>query len=197
MRSPARCAAEMGASRSLRVHRDGDRVLVFQAHGDAVADDVIEQQGFRTDGRTTGLWLSLPALLARTGWGREPGQERTLGVWLPVTALDDYLHLGVVEERCDDLFGGVRGQRMATRFAQVLVRWGDDVDLDGASTGEETPRLGLRQSALERFAASDVRSVEDWTTTVADGPAAVAARLPARELLHVTTDTLQRITGGR
>jgi len=187
----------MGASRSLRVHRDGPRVLVFQAHGDAVADDAMERQGFRAGDRTTGLWLSLTALLHRTGWGREPGQERTLGVWLPRAALDDYLHLGVVEERCDDLFGGVRGQRMATRFAQVLVRWADDVDLDGSSTGEETPRLGLRQSALERFVASDVRSVEDWTATVAGGPAAVSARLPARELLEVASDTLQRITGGR
>ncbi len=187
----------MGAPRSLRVHRDGDRVLVFQARGDAAADEALERQRFRTDDRTTGLWLSLGALLARTSWGREPGHERTLGVWIPSTALDDYLHLGVVEERNDDLYGGVRGQRMATRFAQVLVRWADDVDLDGTPTGEETPRLGLRQSALERFAARDVGRIEDWTDTVVEGPAAVTARLPERQVLDVAADTLQRLTGGR
>jgi len=185
--------------RTLVAHRDGDRVLVWQAHGVELADEVLAQQTFGgphwIGSRTTGLRLSLPALLERTAWGAGPGRERTLGVWIPATALDVYLHQGVLDERNDELYGSVRGHRLATRWAQVLVRWDDQVDLAGVATGRQTPRLGLRQEALRRFTEEDVLAVEDWTDTVRDGPDAVAARLPPSTVIEVPEATLQRLTG--
>lgn len=182
------------------MHRDGDRVLVWQAHSDPLADEGVRDQRFAgprwLGTRTTGLRLSLPALLARTRWGQEPGRERTLGVWIPVEALRRYLHQGVLDERDDALYGGVRGRRLATRWAQVLVRWEEEVDLQGRPTGAQTPRIGLRQQALRGFVEADVLAIDDWTERVRAGARAVAERLPPRELLQLPADTLQRITGG-
>ncbi len=182
------------------MHRDGERVLVWQAHADPLADDVLREQRFGgpswVGSRTTGFRLSLPTLLARTRWGEEAGRERTLGVWIPEEALRAYLHQGVLAERNDALYGSVRGHRLATRWAQVLVRWEDEVGLDGVPTGGQTPRVGLRQQVLRRFVAGDVLAVEDWTDTVATGPKAVAERLPPWEPLALPDDTLQRIAGG-
>jgi hypothetical protein len=137
----------------------------------------------------------LPALLARVGWGAETGRERVLGLWLPATALEAYLHQGVLDERNDALYGSVRGHRLATRWAQVLVRWDDDVDLGGTATGSQTPRLGLRQAVLRRFAEQDVLAVEDWTDTVREGAEAVAARLPPRAVVELPEATRHRLTG--
>ncbi len=185
--------------RALVAHRDGDRVLVWQAHGAALADEVLSRRSFGgphwAGSRTTGVCLSLPALLERTAWGAGPNQERTLGVWLPAAALKAYLHQGVLDERNDELYGSVRGLRLATRWAQVLVRWDDQVDLAGVATGQQTPRLKLRQGALRRFAEEDVLAVEDWTDTVRAGPEAVAARLPQASTIEVPNATLHRLTG--
>lgn len=141
--------------RSVRAFHDDGRVLVWQAHRHDIADAVLRS------GRLGGeVWslrrhtigrLSLGSLLARSAWGRRPGRERILGLWLPRSTFDALLGLAVHRVHDPSVYASVRQWRLALRWAQVSIEWHPDVDLEGVPNAAATPRLGFRQAALEAF----------------------------------------------
>jgi hypothetical protein len=177
------------------VHCDGDRVLVWQSHRPEVAAAAVSAGAFGGPewrlSRTTRFRLSLGSALERSAWGSKPERERLLGVWITEEAFARYLRQAVLAERNDALYGSVQAYRLATRWAQVLVSWHDDVDLGGVATGQQTGRFGLRQAALSTFTNGDVVGVEDWTDRVR----ADVFEAPALRDWPLEPAALQRITG--
>lgn len=181
----------------------GDEVLGFQAHGEAVADDLLAHgmgspdcRAWRLD-RTTRLRLSLPSLLARTDWGRRPGRERILGVRLSRSGFDAMLRSAVLAENAPAVYASPAAFRLATRFAGVLVQWHDDVDPNGDVLPWQTPRFALRDHALRAFTHEWVVGLVDLTTWVRQHRDVRSAALPvpvARAIPLSPADRL-RLTG--
>jgi len=182
------------AIRRLTVHRDAGRVLVWQGHRAEVAAEAVRHGGLDVPSwslaRHTRFRLSLPALLARTDWGRKPGREHTLGVWLDEEALVRLLRQAV-HDRCEmAVYGSIKAWRLASRWAQVSIGWHDEPDLAGQPTGQQTPRLGVRQAALKQFTDAVV-GVEDWTDAVTERQLTP----PPREALPLSRELARHLRG--
>ncbi|MCB9685139.1 MAG: DUF4291 family protein [Alphaproteobacteria bacterium] len=150
----------------------GEEVLGFQAHGEEVADDLLAHgmgsphcRAWRLD-LTTRLRLSLPALLARTDWGRLAGRERILGVRMSRAGFDAMLRSSVLAENVPSVYASAAAFRLATRYAGVLVTWHGEVDPNGDPLPWQTPRFSLRDQALHAFTHDWVIGVMDLTPWV-------------------------------
>jgi hypothetical protein len=166
---------------SLRAHFDDTTVTVLQSHAVELAEQVVAAGRFNVPGwhpgRTTRFRLSLGSALLRSERGMKPGRERLLAVKLSRSGFDELLNMAVLDDYVPALYPSRHAFRLATRFAQVLVSWHDDVDADGVELGAATVRVALRESALRAFTERWVVAVEDWTPLLAPG-----AELPAFEL---------------
>lgn len=179
--------------RRVRVHLDGDRALVWQAHGHELADSCLalgRYGGPRWSlARHTRLRLSLPSLLGRTERGSRPGRERTLGVWLQRDVLERLL-AQAVHATCEmAVYGTLKRWRLAARYAQVTIEWHPDRTLQGGEVARQTPRIGVRQAALSMF-TDGVVALEDWTERVAS-----RAPPPACTELELPDELVRRLSG--
>lgn len=149
---------------------DERAVVVWQAHRPEVADHALACQRFggelwRID-RVTRLRLSLPSLLARSGWGTRAGRERILAVRLARAGFDAILRQAVPAEFDPAVYASKGAWHLATRYANVTLSWHRDVDAVGGECGWDTPRIGLREHALRAFTDQWVVGVEDVTAWV-------------------------------
>jgi hypothetical protein len=188
----------LSAPRCLRAHVHADRVLIWQAHGHAVADDAIARGRFGgplwSATRHTRFRLSLPSLLARCAWGTSPGRERVLGVWLQRSAFDALIRQAVpaaYEE--GGIYASAAAMRLATRFAQVTVSWHPDCDMAGRELPDETVRVMVRDQAARVFCGEGVVAVEDWTARLRSLD---TVDVPEPEIL-VLEPTVARVLSGR
>ena len=152
-------------ARSLRVHRERDRVLLFHATLPVLADEALDRQGFDgpawCDCRTLALSLGRPTVRRADASPSTPTPSRVLGIWLPVTALEAYLREAVLDEPHAPMYDSVRAHRLATRWAPVLAGWENVASSEAQDAGAKRLRLSLRHAALERFRLEDVDRVED------------------------------------
>lgn len=145
-------------------------VVVWQAHGDAVADHALATGRFGgpawRDDRVTRFRLSLPSLLCRCEWASRPGRERILAVHLRRSSFDELLRRAIPAEFDPAAYASTASWRLATRFATATVSWHPDCSLQGEHVPWQTPRFGVRDQALQAFATEWVVGIEDATDWV-------------------------------
>jgi Domain of unknown function (DUF4291) len=193
--------ADRLARRSLLATFDAERVIVWQAHSEAVAAYAVSHGRFGGPdwraGRQTRFRFSLPSVLARTEWGTRPGRERILAVWVTRSGVETLLNQAVHAEADPAVYTTPMAWRLATRYANVSVSWHVDVDLLGAALPRETPRLGVRDLALRQLAEEFTVGIDDWTEWVRthrQRPEA-AVGLPPLERLPLAPDLAARLAG--
>jgi hypothetical protein len=178
-----------------------DTVVVWQAHGHAVADWALEHGRFGGEGwkldRVTRMRTSLPSLLERCEWGQRPGRERVLAVHLTRAGFDAMLHQAVHAEYEPAVYPTRRSWHLATRYALVSVAWFPDLDARGRGLQRQTMRIGLRGLALRTWSEQWVVGVEDWTDTVRGWRATPSADTPVPVVRTYPVDdaTRRRLIG--
>jgi hypothetical protein len=109
------------------------------------------------------LWM-----MYRSGWATKQGQERILALRIKRSFFDELLRLVVPSTFDSSRFTTREQWQTAVANSDVRLQWDPDHDPIGKPVERRAVQLGLRGSALRRYAEQDLLSVEDITSFVAE-----------------------------
>jgi hypothetical protein len=161
---------------SVRADWDASGIVVYQAFGDAIADDAVRAGRFVPPfsmGRMTWIKPSFLWLMERSNWGWRAGQERTLAVRITRAGWEEALSLGVLTHPEPAVWPDPEAWRQAFTAAPVHIQWDPERTLRGAALEQGSIQVGLSRHVIERY-------VEEWTVSITDMTPAVRKM---RELL--------------
>ncbi|RFU37794.1 DUF4291 domain-containing protein [Actinomadura logoneensis] len=150
--------------REVRAEYDRDSITVYQAFSPAIAVPALRNGRFVPPfSRTRMTWIkpSFLWLMARSGWGRKPGQETILAVRISREGWDEALSLAVPTDPDRRVFRSAEEWRSAFRHAQVHVQWDPERSLRGEKLEPRAIQIGLSRHIIDRYA-------DDWTLSIDD-----------------------------
>jgi hypothetical protein len=193
--------------REIRADYDRTTVVVYQAYCPAVADAALAAGTFVEPfsfGRMTWIKPSFLWLMARSNWGRRPGQERTLAVRLRRDAWDHALSLAVPTDPAAAAYADYGSWRRAFGAAAVHAQWDTERSLRGAGLSHYSVQVGLSRAVVREYAEAWVvglLDVSDRVRAIAElvrhGRVAEAKRrLPPERPYPVAEPTRRRLGMG-
>ncbi|MEZ4398944.1 MAG: DUF4291 domain-containing protein [Kofleriaceae bacterium] len=192
----------MAARREIRADYDGDTIVVYQAYPAAIAEPALAAQRFVPPFSLTRMTWIKPSfywLMHRSNWGRQPGQERTLGVRIDRGGWERALELGVLTTFERAVFATADAWATQFRDAVVHVQWDPERDLRGTARNHDSIQVGLGRAIIGEFVSSWVTSIEDLTPRVAKmrahlraGDADRARRLAPPERVYPVSSAIAR-----
>lgn len=149
---------------------DDQSVIVYQAYRESIASWAIAHQRFGGEFQLTRMSWIKPGFLwmmYRSGWARKQGQERVLAVRIRRDAFDWTLGAAVVSSYDAERYASKSEWQEAVRRSEVRLQWDPDHDPAGHPLERRALQLGLRRTALERYAGEWLLGIEDVTERVA------------------------------
>lgn len=142
------------------------------------------------------LWM-----MYRSGWGRKPGQEVVLAVWIQRAAFDLMLSLAVHSKFVAPVYQIEAEWKRQMKASSVRLQWDPDRSPPGGKLERRAIQLGLRREILEKYAAEWIVRIEDVSGFVADQVGFVddrrdeALMLPREEVYPVRDEAVARRLG--
>lgn len=159
----------MPNAHEIRADYDRDTVVVYQAFSPAIADAALAAGRFVhpfSFARMTWVKPSLLWLMARSNWGRKPGQERTLAVRLRRDAWDYALSIAVPTDPAAGAYPDYAAWRRAFDAAAAHAQWDTERSLRGAGLGHYSLQLGLGRALARDYAERWVAGLCDLSDRV-------------------------------
>ncbi|MCA9709566.1 MAG: DUF4291 domain-containing protein, partial [Myxococcales bacterium] len=151
---------------------DDRSIVVYQAYRPQIADYVVAHQRFGGPWsleRMTWIKPNFLWMMYRCGWGQKPGQEVVLAVRLRRAAFDELLAAAVHSSFVPEVYGDASRWRAAVRRSEVRLQWDPDHGPHGNKLERRAIQLGLRGSALARYAGPWILEIRDAGPVVARG----------------------------
>jgi hypothetical protein len=194
----------MTPRRQIRADFDRDTLTIYQAYSDAIADAALREGRLVAPfsfSRMTWIKPSFLWLMARSGWGRKRGQERTLAVRITREGWLSALSEGVLTAYEPDVHGDFGAWEDAFASAVVHVQWDPERGMRGGSLEHDSIQVGISRHRIRRFTDDWTVEVRDLTATVdkirrlRDAGEITAARrlLPPERPLEVPADIAARL----
>ena len=186
------------AGEHVLAHFDGETVVVYQAYRESTGLHAIRhgQLGgpdFSFD-RMSWIKPNFLWMMYRSGWGTKPGQEVTLGLRIRRPFFDRLLREAVASSFDALRHASHDAWSRAVASSEVRLQWDPDHAPDGAKLPRRAVQLGLRGSALEALATTELVEVIDMRPFVdAQRPHALAGA-PWSELHTPVEDVYPRST---
>lgn len=159
------------SGRHILAQFDSGSIYVYQAYRPSIARFAVEHQRFGGDfsfSRMSWIKPNFLWMMYRSGWATKEGQEHILAVRLRRSFFDELLRL-VVPSSFDSRRFATREQwQSAVATSEVRLQWDPDHDPLGRPVERRAVQLGLRGSALRRYAEQELLAVEDITPFVAE-----------------------------
>lgn len=159
------------SGRHILAQFDSDSIYVYQAYRPSIAQFAVEHQRFGGDfsfSRMSWIKPNFLWMMYRSGWATKEGQEHVLAVRLRRSFFDELLRL-VVPSSFDSRRFATREQwQSAVAASEVRLQWDPDHDPLGRPVERRAVQLGLRGSALRRYAEQELLAIEDITPFVAE-----------------------------
>jgi hypothetical protein len=159
------------AGRHILGQFDDESIIVYQAYRPEIGEWAIENQ------RLAGPHFSLSRMswikpnflwmMYRSGWGTKPGQEVVLALRIRRSFFESLLAASVESSFTPETYGDRDAWRRAVESSEVRLQWDPDRDPSGAPLQRRALQLGLRGSALARFAGPELLEVVDVSPLVA------------------------------
>lgn len=154
--------------RAVNVRSDQTGVYVYQAFHPSVAEYALKHRRFSPDhgfslSRMTWLKLSLPWMLYRADYGRNPNQERILSIKISHAAFLSILRQAVPSTYDPRLYADVSKWREALRNSDVVFQWDPDRDIRLRKSGDSVLQVGIRGDTVRSYAQKDILEVRDIT----------------------------------
>jgi hypothetical protein len=188
----------------IRADFDRDTLVVYQAYSPAIADAALWAGRFVPPfsfHRMTWIKPSFLWLMHRSGWGRKPGQERTLAVRLTRAGWDHALAQAVLTTFDPAVFRSP--YEWADQFcgARVYLQWDPERSWRGAALPYYSVQVGLSWHVIRQYAEEWAVEIVDYTPRVAriynllqSGQADKAKRLlPPERVYPVNPEVGRRI----
>jgi hypothetical protein len=154
-------------AREVRACFDQERVRVYQAYSDSIADAALTAQTFvappfKMD-RMTWIKPSFLWMMYRSGWASKPGQERVLAIDVTRTGFDQ-----VMRQSCLSHFDGTvhrseRHWQELMRLHQTRIQWDPERDIHLRPLGYRTIQIGLGREAVRSYVDQWIVRIEDLT----------------------------------
>lgn len=189
-------AAWPARGRHILAWYDDESVIVYQAYRPEIGAYALEHQAFGGPfslARMSWVKPNFLWMMYRSGWGQKPGQEVVLAVRLRRAAFDELLAAAVHSSFVPEVYGDASRWRAAVRRSEVRLQWDPDHDPHGNKLERRAIQLGLRGSALARYAGPWILEIRDAGPVVARGRELVARRRldqleTPRERVYPVTD---------
>lgn len=159
------------SGRHILAQYDSDSIYVYQAYRPSIASFAVDHQRFGGEFSFTRMsWIKPNFLwmMYRSGWATKEGQERILAIRIPREFFDELLRAAVPSTFDEQRFESRTQWQSAVASSDVRIQWDPDHDPTGSPTPRRAVQLGLRGSALRRFAERDLISIEDITPFVVE-----------------------------
>lgn len=148
---------------------DADSIYVYQAYRPAIAEFAVEHQKFGGEfsfSRMSWIKPNFLWMMFRAGWATKEGQEHILAVRLRRPFFDELLKVVVPSAFDARRFASREAWQAQVAASQVRLQWDPDHDPAGKPLERRAVQLGLRGSALRRYAQEELISIEDITPFV-------------------------------
>ncbi len=187
----------------IRANYDRTSIVVYQAYSPAIGRPAVEKGRFTAPfSRTRMTWIkpSFLWLMARSGWGRKPGQEMILAVRITRTGLEEALSQAVLTHPDPRVYRGDEW-REAFTAARVHVQWDPERRLRGGPMEARSIQVGLSRHVIDRYVDEWILGIEDVTplarkiNALRDGHTSRAKALLPRERVYPVSPELARRIG--
>ncbi|WUI03846.1 DUF4291 domain-containing protein [Spirillospora sp. NBC_00431] len=156
-------------TREIRATYDRDTVTVYQAYAPQIGRPAVEHGTFVppfSRNRMTWIKPSFLWLMARSNWGRKPGQETILSVRITRTGWEDALAQAVPTDPDRRVFRGSDEWRRRFARALVHVQWDPERSLHGRKLDQRSIQIGLTRHIIDRYVDDWIIDIEDCTSKV-------------------------------
>lgn len=158
--------------RHILAQQTRDKILVYQAYRNSIADHAIKYQKFGGNdfsyNRMSWIKPNFLWMMYRSGWASKSGQERVLGIWLNKADFDR-----ILENSAMTSFGQTSNLsheewKESLDAHPVRVQWDPDHDPHGKKLERKAIQLGIKGPLLEEFGTSMINKIIDLTAFVKD-----------------------------
>ncbi len=159
----------MAQAHEIRAEFDRNTIVVYQAYNDAIADAALKNGRFFPPFSLTRMTWIKPSflwLMARSNWGKKPGQHRILKVRLSRDAWDRALAMGVLTSYDTTAHRSSSDWDRQFQAAKVHIQWDPERSLRGHKLEHRSIQVGLGRHVITEFVSSWVLRIEDLTPTV-------------------------------
>lgn len=153
----------------IRADFDQTSIVVYQAYSAEIGRAAVANGGFVAPfSRTRMTWIkpSFLWMMARSGWGRKPGQEMVLGVRITREGWEEALSQAVLTHADRRVYRGTDEWRAAFSGARVHVQWDPERQLRGGAMDAKSVQVGLSRHVIDRYADEWVIGIDDLTPLV-------------------------------
>ncbi|MFD0363637.1 DUF4291 domain-containing protein [Nocardia sp. GCM10030253] len=148
----------------IRADYDRDTIVVYQAYQPGIGKPAVANGRFVepfSRGRMTWIKPSFLWMMARSDWGRKPGQEMVLAVRITRSGWEEALGSAELTHADKRVYRSTDEWR--ERFARALVRvqWDPEKTLRGATLDARSIQVGISRHVVGRY-------FDDWTVAIDD-----------------------------
>ncbi|TDW96144.1 DUF4291 domain-containing protein [Dinghuibacter silviterrae] len=183
------------AGQQVIAQHTAEEVVVYQAYKHSIADFAVRHQYFGGSEysyqRMSWIKPNFLWMMYRCGWAEKPNQERVLALWISKGVLRDILSQAVITAFDPDFYSDSTTWKQDLESKDVRLQWDPDHDPYGVKQSRRAIQLGLKASALGRFAKEQIHRIEDITDFVRVQKQHVDAR--RLDLLEVPVETVWSI----
>lgn len=160
------------SGRHILAQYDEDYIVVYQAFMPKIGQNAARNGRHLGDNfllsRMSWIKPNFLWMMYRSGWATKENQETVLAVTLKREAFDLILEQAVVSAFDPEQHGSHAEWQEALARSEVRLQWDPDHAPDGGKVERRAIQLGLRGSALARYASEWIVSIEDITPFVTE-----------------------------
>jgi hypothetical protein len=148
----------------IRANYDQDKIVMYQAYSDSIAEPALKKQRFVAPFSFTRMTWIKPSffwLMHRSNWGQKSNQERILAVHIKRSGWEKALSLGVLTSPENNVHGSGKKWEEAFNKAKVHVQWDTERSQKGAALTHFSIQVGLSRHIITEY-------VEDWLVKIED-----------------------------
>ncbi len=157
------------SGRHILAHYDAETVVVYQAYCPQIGRFAAEHGYFGGPfslSRMSWIKPNFLWMMYRCGWATKENQEVVLAVSLRREAFDRLLTDAVPSTFDPALYANEADWKQALAASDVRLQWDPDHDPGGGKVERRALQLGLRGTALTRYAREWIVAIEDVTDFV-------------------------------
>ncbi|MFQ6329342.1 DUF4291 domain-containing protein [Nocardia sp. CWNU-33] len=153
----------------IRADYDRDTIVVYQAYRPGIGKPAVANGRFvEPFSRQRMTWIkpSFLWMMARSNWGRKPGQEMVLAVRITRSGWEEALGSAELTHADKRVYRSTDEWRARLRQALVHVQWDPERALRGATLDARAIQVGISRHLVDRYVDDWTVQIEDFTPTV-------------------------------
>lgn len=190
-----RCVNE---TRAIRARYDEKSITVYQAYGDAIADEALADGTLRgphfSCNRMTWIKPSFLWMMYRSGWATKPNQTRILAISLSRDGFEAALSQSCPSSFHPDMFATQEAWRARLQTAPVRIQWDPERDRHLRPLDQRSIQIGIGPALVGNYVDEWIIGISDVTNFARAASRDSDVTLPAERPYPLNPD-LQAVLG--